>query len=160
MDGSYRQMLRDCEVEIDSIQQWISNNILHSNVRYLVSYAVIKSCGTIEYVLKQIIFDYLAAGTNEEARNFLTKNIIDASFNPSPGQIYRILDKINSDWKTNFENAIKGTNEKGHLKSLVDLRNSFAHGSAITASINDVKNYFNAGVWVLEKLYDVMYVDV
>ena len=44
----------------------------------------------------------------------------------------------------------------GQLNSLVKLRNSFAHGSAITASINDVKNYYNAGIWILEKLCEVM----
>lgn len=156
MDGSYRQILYDCKVELNNIQQWITNNILDSNVRYLTSYAVIKACGTIEYVFKQMMYDYLSNGANNEAKNFLNKNILEASFNPSPGQMYRILEKINLSWRRNFEREIGGTNEKGQLKSLVDLRNSFAHGSAITASINDVKIYYNAGVWVLEKLSSVM----
>lgn len=156
MNGSYSQALRDCQVELNSIQQWIVNNTFHSNVRYLTSYAVIKACGTIEYVFKQIIFDYLTNGANEEAKAFLNKNIIEASFNPSPGQMYKILEKMNSLWKQNFENLIGGTNQKGQLKSLVDLRNSFAHGSMITASINDVITYYNAGVWILEKLDGVM----
>lgn len=156
MDGSYRQLLRDCEIEINNIQQWISQNRMHSNIRYLTSYSVIKSCGTIEYVLKQMLFDYLSNGANEEAKNFLTKSIIDASYNPSPGQIYKILDKINPIWKEEFDLEIKGSNEKGQLKSLVDLRNGFAHGSAITASINDVKIYFAAGVWILEKLWTIL----
>jgi len=38
------------------------------------------------------------------------------------------------------------------LKSFVDLGNSFAHASTITASINDVIAYYNARVWVLRKL--------
>ena len=29
-------------------------------------------------------------------------------------------------------------------------------GSSITASIRDVVNYFNAGVWILERLCDVV----
>lgn len=156
MNGNYRQTLRDCEVELNSIQQWIDSNRLDSNVRFLTSYSVIKACGTVEYVFKQIVYDYLSSGANEEAKTYLNKSIIEASFNPSTGQMYRILEKINSDWRVGFENLIKGSSQMGQLNSLVKLRNSFAHGSAITASINDVKNYYNAGIWILEKLCEVM----
>ena len=156
MNGDYRQTLRDCEVELNSIQQWIHSNRLDSNVRFLTSYSVIKACGTVEYVFKQIVYDYLSSGANEEAKTYLNKSIIEASFNPSTGQMYRILEKINSDWRVGFENLIKGRSQMGQLNSLVKLRNSFAHGSAITASINDVKNYYNAGIWILEKLCEVM----
>ena len=156
MNGDYRQTLRDCEVELNSSQQWIHSNRLDSNVRFLTSYSVIKACGTVEYVFKQIVYDYLSSGANEEAKTYLNKSIIEASFNPSTGQMYRILEKINSDWRVGFENLIKGSSQMGQLNSLVKLRNSFAHGSAITASINDVKNYYNAGIWILEKLCEVM----
>ena len=156
MNGDYRQTLRDCEVELNSIQQWIHSNRLDSNVRFLTSYSVIKACGTVEYVFKQIVYDYLSSGAKEEAKTYLNKSIIEASFNPSTGQMYRILEKINSDWRVGFENLIKGSSQMGQLNSLVKLRNSFAHGSAITASINDVKNYYNAGIWILEKLCEVM----
>lgn len=156
MNGNYRQTLRDCEVELNSIKQWIDSNRLDSNVRFLTSYSVIKACGTVEYVFKQIVYDYLSSGANEEAKTYLNKSIIEASFNPSTGQMYRILEKINSDWRVGFENLIKGSSQMGQLNSLVKLRNSFAHGSAITASINDVKNYYNAGIWILEKLCEVM----
>lgn len=152
MNGNYERMLQDCATEIDNIQQWISNHTLDSNVRFLTSYSVIKACGTIESVFKQMVYDNLASGANEEAKTFLNKSIIEASFNPSPGQIYKLLEKINVTWRMDFERLIGGTNQKGHLKSLVELRNSFAHGSAITASINDVKGYYNAGMWILEKL--------
>lgn len=156
MNGNYRQTLWDCEVELNSIQQWIDSNRLDSNVRFLTSYSVIKACGTVEYVFKQIIYDYLSSGANEEAKTYLNKSIIEASFNPSTGQMYRILEKINSAWKVEFENLIKGSLQMGQLNSLVKLRNNFAHGSVITASINDVKSYYSAGIWILEKLCEVM----
>ena len=121
MNGNYRQTLRDCEVELNSIQQWIDSNRLDSNVRFLTSYSVIKACGTVEYVFKQIIYDYLSSGANEEAKTYLNKSIIEASFNPSTGQMYRIIEKINSDWKVEFENLIKGSLQMGQLNSLVKL---------------------------------------
>ncbi len=152
MNGNYERLLQDCAVELNSIQQWIANHNLDSNVRFLTSYSVIKACGTIEIVFKQMIYDYLASGANDEAKTFLSKSIIEASFNPSPGQIYKLLERINVRWKLDFERLIAGTNQKGQLKALVELRNSFAHGAVITASINDIKNYYNAGIWILEKL--------
>ena len=156
MNGDYSLILRDCRIELENIQRWITANPMDSNVRYLTSYAVIKASGTIENVLKRIIFDTLSDGAKDETKNFLTKSIMDASYNPSPGQIYKLLEKINTDWKQQFESFIHGSNLKGELKSLVELRNSFAHGSSITASIRDVVNYFNAGVWILERLCDVV----
>ena len=57
MNGNYERLLQDCAIELNSIQQWIVNHNLDSNVRFLTSYSVIKACGTIEIVLKQIIYD-------------------------------------------------------------------------------------------------------
>lgn len=156
MNGDYSLILKDCRIELENIQRWITANPMDSNVRYLTSYAVIKASGTIENVLKRIIFDTLSDGAKDETKNYLTKSIMDASYNPSPGQIYKLLEKINTDWKQQFESFIRGSNQKGELKSLVELRNSFAHGSSITASIRDVVNYFNAGIWILERLCDVV----
>ena len=156
MNGDYSLILKDCRIELENIKRWIATNPMDSNVRYLTSYAVIKASGTIENVLKQIIFDTLSDGAKDETKNYLTKSIMDASYNPSPGQIYKLLERINTDWKQQFESFIHGSNQKGELKSLVELRNSFAHGSSITASIRDVVNYFDAGVWILEKLCDVV----
>lgn len=79
MNEVYQQMLDDCQLELDNINEWIRNNNLDTNVRYLTSYSVIKASGTIEYVFKQIVYDYLAYGTNNEAKNFLNKNILEAS---------------------------------------------------------------------------------
>lgn len=47
--------MRDCEVELNNMQQWIDSNRLDSNVRFLTLYSVIKACGTVEYVFKNYI---------------------------------------------------------------------------------------------------------
>lgn len=112
MNGDYSLILRDCRIELENIQRWITANPMDSNVRYLTSYAVIKASGTIENVLKRIIFDTLSDGAKDETKNFLTKSIMDASYNPSPGQIYKLLEKINTDWKQQFESFIHGSNQK------------------------------------------------
>jgi hypothetical protein len=158
MDGKYINYLNDCYDEMKKIKTWIDSNKIHSNVRFLVSYSVIKACGTIEFVLKQMIFDLLiAGGANEEAKNHFSKHILEASFNPSCGQIIQILSTINPTAKQAFETVIHGTTKKGDLTSLIELRNSFAHGNSIAASIDDVIKYYDSGNWVLERLYIVLF---
>ncbi len=157
MDGKYQTPLVDCTNELDKIKLWIDSNKLHSNIQYLVSYAVIKASGTIEYIMKQMIFDYLCCGCGTETIQYLTKHIIGASFNPSLGQIQKLLTSVNSQWWTSLDNAIKGSRQKRDLNSLVELRNSFAHGTPITASIENVITYFNSGVWILEQLSNIIF---
>lgn len=153
MDGRYQNILDDCLTELSVIQSWIDSNKLDTKIRFLVAYAVIKSCGTIETVLKQMLYDQLiAGGANDEAQNHFTKHILEASFNPSCGQITRSLCSINSQKNTVFENLIKGAQQKGDLGSLVELRNSFAHGNSINSSIEIVIRYYNSGIWILQQL--------
>lgn len=157
MDGRYQSLLSDTSIELQKIKGWIDSNKLHSNVQYLVSYSIIKASGTIEYTMKQMLFDYLSSGCNPEAMQYFTKHIIDASFNPSPGKIQNLLTTINASWGTSFDNVIKGTQQKAELKSLVELRNGFAHGSSITASIDNAITYFESGKWILERLSDIVF---
>ena len=156
MDGRYIPDLRDCSIELRAIQKWISRNRFDSNVKYLISYSVVKASGTIERVLKSMLFDYISRGANAEAVNYFTKHITDASFNPSPGKIEQILDSFNTSWSSSFKSAIGGKQQKTDLKSLVELRNSFAHGSSVTSSIEDVLRYYTAGIWILNEVSKII----
>ena len=156
MCGNYEQKLHDCENELNRIQTWIISNSLDSNVRYLTAYAVIKASGTIEQALKQMLFDILTSGCTEEAKTYFTKQILKASFNPSPKKIINLLPNMSSNWQNSFKDRIDSTPEKAQLQSLVDLRNAMSHGNDITTSISDVITYYNSGKWILAQLYDVI----
>ena len=158
MDGKYQSGLDDCFTELQVIKCWIDLHKLDTNVRFLVAYAVIKSCGTIETILKQMLYDQLiAGGANDEAKKHFTNHILDASFNPSCGQIIRLLCSINPQKNAEFDELTKGTQEKGDLNSLVELRNSFAHGNAINSSIEMIIRYHNSGAWILYQLASVLF---
>lgn len=156
MNGKYISDLRNCSIELKQIQKWIKNNPFDSNVKYLISYAVIKASGTIERVLKSILFDYIIQGSNNEAINYFSKHITEASFNPSPGKIEKILSDFNSSWSSSFKHAINNSQHKGNLKSLIQLRNDFAHGTSITPSIETVLKYYISGVWILNELCKIV----
>lgn len=148
--------LDDCKVELDNIRMWINSNPLHSNVRYLVSYAVVKASGTIEIVLKSMVYDYLAEGAKVPTQAYLTKMVVDSSCNPNTGNISKMLEQIDVAKKTSFENSIKGSTQKGDLNSLVNLRNDIAHGRVISVTIGTVIKYFESGRSILEKLEQIL----
>lgn len=156
MNGDNLEKLNDCQTEIRKIKEWINKNNLDSNIKYLVSYAVIKACGTIEIVFKDFICDFLSYGAIDETKVFLQKKIIDASFNPSTGQISSLFEKLNPKWKEQFESKLKGSQEKGDLNSLVTLRNTFSHGSSITTSMDDIERYLESGIKILDIIENIV----
>ncbi len=160
MNDEHKRFLSDCLDEIVKIKEWIDKNPMDTNVKFLVAYAVIKSSGTIEIVLKSILFDFLSIGCKPETQVFLEKNVIDSSCNPNTGNIERLLDQIDSARKTEFDNRIKTTQEKGELNSLVNLRNDIAHGRGINQTINTVKKYYESGIKIINILDTVLYKNV
>ena len=156
MNGENIQALEDCQREILKIEDWINHHQLDSNIKFLVSYAVIKASGTIEAVLKSSLYEYLSKNAMEETKSLLQKNILEASFNPSTKQVSNIFDKLNSSWSQIFLEQTKSLQEKTDLNSLVSLRNDFAHGSSITTSIQTVKRYFFSGKRILEIIDDII----
>ena len=156
MNGSNLQLINDCRTELDDIKSYIMPKPLDSVVKYLVAYSVVKTSGTIEIVYKDIIYSHLIKNANNEAISYFSKNIKDSSSNPKTGKISNLLEQINPAWKDSFENQLKNSTDKGHLNSLVELRNQLAHGNSITSSIDDVIRYFEGGCNVLNILDSIV----
>ncbi len=156
MDQTYIDLLCDCDREIGVIEHHIDEDKFNSLNSYLISYAVVKTCGIIETIYKNLVADTISPGASEEVQNYLRRGIRDSSSNPTVGNIMQLLQNLNQVWKQQFEDKTKGTEEKGSLSSLVDLRNSFAHGRSITASIGDVKRYFEDGKTILTWLEEII----
>jgi len=156
MDSRYISMLDDCSRELVLIEEHINGNKFDSFNQFLISYSVVKACGVIEVIYKNIIVEKISIGATEEAKNYFEKNIRDSSSNPSTGNMLRLLQDLNSSWCQEFDSLIKGQNEKGSLSSLVGLRNDFAHGRSVTASIGNVKQYYEDARTVLTWLDNVI----
>lgn len=156
MIGVNNQNIIDCQSDLEKVKKFVLANPLESVCQYLICYSVVRACGTIEVVAKEIIFNYLSNGAARETINYLEKQIVESSWNPSCGKIQNILDTINPSWSQRFQALTNGTKEKSDLKSLVNLRNDFAHGQAITATIENIEDYFNGSCIILDKLTKVI----
>lgn len=157
MTGINTQLISDCQNELMGIKNYIASDPFNSMVKYLVSYAVIKSCGTIELIFKDIIYQHLIQNANSEAISFFTKKIKESSSNPKTDRICDTLNQLNKSWSNSFKTQVNGSSNKNMLNSLVDLRNQLAHGNPISPSINDIINQFNAACNVLSILDSIVH---
>lgn len=156
MDIQYQRIIDDCSEELTAIRKWISKNPIDANIKYLVSYSVVKASGTIEFVFKQMIFDYLSVNANNRVKKYLEKHVIDSSCNPTTGAITKIVEQFDGQLAASFISIINGIREKGDLNSLVELRNDIAHGRTNNPTIINVIQYFKSGVHILNVLYGLL----
>lgn len=157
MNGELSLVIEDAKGDLEKIREWIRKNPFDDKVTYLNSFAVIKSSGAIESVFKMMIFEKLSNGTNEEVEKYLSKMILESSFNPKTGKIESLLSELNNKWKLDFVDYLRNnTQEKSDLNSLVQQRNTFSHGGRINVSIEVILKYFNSGVSILEELYRII----
>lgn len=157
MNQILEREINDTKQELLKIKGWIDNNKMDSKVSYLNAYSVIKASGTIEQVLKNILFDKLSNNTSEEAKNYLSKHILESSYNPSTGQIQKLLQDINSCWWSSLDKMIaKNKIHKNNLNSLVQLRNAFSHGNSINESIDVIILYYESGIEIIKYLNEII----
>lgn len=82
-------------------------------VKFLQRYAIIKACGTIEYVVKTMIADHVDAGASSELQNYISVKVRESSTNPTTGNISSLLGEFSSTgWKKSFDNALSHNEEK------------------------------------------------
>ncbi|MPM24273.1 hypothetical protein SDC9_70754 [bioreactor metagenome] len=156
MNSDYAKLLSETEDELNRIKTWVNKNARDAEASYLINYSVIKSSGTIEVVFKSILVDYLSNEALPETSYYLEKTIIESSINPKTGNICKLLEKINPDWKNQFSVAVNGSGKKSDLNSLVQLRNGFAHGERISVTITTVINYYKSACEIMNILDNVI----
>lgn len=144
MDAEFVTKLDDCAAELQKIKKRIDKDQFDEMVKFLQRYAIIKACGTIETVVKNMIADHVDAGTSQELQNYIAGRVRDSSTNPNTGNISSLLGEFSPrTWKASFDEKVKQHgNEKISLNSLVQLRNDFAHGKSPNTTINNIILYF------------------
>jgi hypothetical protein len=128
-------------------------------VPFLTNYAIVRACGTTEFCFKTIISD-LHSGENAQVKNYIDNTIRNSSMNPSRDNISKTLKKFDEEWNTKFKTQLNSHEHSQRLKDSLDslnqARNSFAHGDTPSSSFENIRNYFNDAVTILEILDGVV----
>ena len=152
--------IESCIQELDRIETLIENLLGHTSpiIPYLTKYAIVRTCGTIEYCFKTIIAD-LHVGT-PQVLNYIDKTIRQSSMNPSINNICTTLKKFDENWNNTFLEKIRNHEHPQRLRDSIDslnnARNSFAHGGTPTSTFDNVRNYFNDTVILIQMLDEIV----
>jgi len=128
-------------------------------VPFLTNYAIVRTCGTIEFCFKTIVSD-VQSGHSTQISNYIDNTIRNSSMNPSRENICKVLKQFDLGWNESFKTKLNGHVDAARLKSSIDSlnsnRNTFAHGDNPTSTFDDIRNYFNDTVEILKILDEVV----
>ncbi len=159
-NSDIQQCIDDCNDELNKIFHLIEGHGRTSSiVPFLTKYAIVKTCGTIEYIFKTIISD-LSLEYSPQTQNYIDKTIRYSSMNPSKENICNTLKKFDEEWNQTFKRKLKDHEHSNRLndsiKSLNEARNGFAHGGSPTSSFEDIKRYFEDCIIIMNMLHEVV----
>lgn len=161
MKRELQELIDDCKQELADIEVRINNlPIMDKGRRYLTNYALIRTCGTIEYTYKSIVADYFSRYSSAQIDRYLEKTLMSSSRSAKYDMICSLLDQFDSNWHAQFcsqaqshFDQVTGASDynklKSSLESLVSNRHQFAHGKITSATFLDIKGYFQDAVEVL-----------
>ena len=157
MNTNLQTLINDCNAELADIDSRISSMPpLDKGKIYFAQYALIRACGTIEFVYRSIVADYFSQFNIPQIETYLDKDIRSGSMSANYDNIRKLLKKFDSQWDTSFNNSVQshpyGQRIKSSIKSLVNNRHLFAHGRPPTATFNDIKQYYSDAVILIQLL--------
>ena len=158
MKSELQDRLNDCEAELVDIDERLENlDPFDKTRKYLTYYALIRACGTAEYVYRAIVADYFTSLGDTKIDKFLNKAVREGSMSASYNNMCNLLQRFDDNWKEQFSQEVKNHPDGNRIissaKSLVANRHAFAHGRSISASFSDIKLYY-MDMMILIEVFD------
>lgn len=160
MKQELQDMLNECTTELNDIEVRINAlPSLDKGRQYFTNYALIKACGTVEFVYRSIVADHFSQLINSRIDTYLDATIRKGSMSAKYENMKNLLGKFDEQWKKDFQDAVNARADKGRLitasNSLVTNRHSFAHGNPPTATFLEIKQYY-IDVLELIRIFDTV----
>ena len=147
MKTDLQDLIDDCTIELNDIEGRLDNlPALDKERLYLTQYALIKSCGTVEFVYRSIVADYFDQSSLVQIHTYIDNTVRSGSMSATYDNMNKLLKKFDSNWANTFKNSVQSHPNAQRLisssNSLVNNRHLFAHGKPPTATFRDIKNYY------------------
>lgn len=141
-------MITACSSELNDIQIKLSAlPALDKSRSYLTQYALIRTCGTVEFVYRSIVADFFDSFPVTQMHTYLEKTVRTGSMSATYENMQALLGKFDDNWKSAFKQAVTQHPQRYQIiesaNSLVRNRHTFAHGRVPTATFSDIVNYYN-----------------
>lgn len=161
MKAELKEILTECSRQLTDIESKISETEPFDKTRaYLTQYALIKACGTLEYVFRSIVADFFDKSNQTQIHTYLDNTVRSGSMSATYENMSKLLVKFDKDWRNNFKNAVHGRDDCHKIiasaNSLVTNRHLFAHGKPPTATFNDIHQYYQDALNLIYELDEVV----
>lgn len=148
MKTELQALMNDCDAELVDIDSRITTmQALDTGKKYLTQYALIRTCGTIEYVYRSIVADFFSQYGISQIDQYLDQHIRSGSMSATYDNMKKLLKAFDDGWERTFKSNVDAHPEcmriKSSISSLVNNRHLFAHGKAPTATFSDIKQYYS-----------------
>lgn len=148
MKSELQDMINDCTAELADINHRISRMPpLDKGKTYYTQYALIKACGTLEYVYRSIVADYFSQFGIPQIETYLEKDIRNGSMSATYDNMKKLLKRFDESWSDLFTAKVQAHENGQRLissaKSIVNNRHQFAHGKTPTATFSDIQQYYS-----------------
>lgn len=155
MKQELQDILSDCTAELSDIETRINAlPSLDKGRQYFTNYALIKACGTVEFVYRSIVADHFSQLSNSRIDTYLDLTVRQGSNSAKYENMMKLLKKFDHQWGTDFQTAVQRADNGQRLisasNSLVTNRHNFAHGTAPTATFLEIKQYYLDVVQLIE----------
>ena len=157
MKPELQSILEDCESQLNDIEIKISSLQPFDKTRiYLTQYALIKTCGTLEYVYRSIVADYFDQSRFTQIHTYLDNTVRNGSMSATYNNMCNLLGKFDKEWQTSFKKAVQNRQDEQRIiasaTSLVNNRHSFAHGKSPTATFIEICAYYHDALILIDEL--------
>ncbi|MGB3479948.1 MAG: HEPN domain-containing protein [bacterium] len=146
------QLLHSVDTAINNIQSL--SNISALEKSYLTGYLIVFISGVYEEAIETIINEKIAYLNAPYVSQYVQKTIDQWFRNPCCKNITQLLGKFNDSWKEQFKKL--PNQSRTALDSIVNNKNSLAHGSPISVTFQDAVKYFNDSRTIIEVLDDTI----
>ncbi len=154
MKDALRDQVESCVAELEEIEKKIESlPPLDKMKSYLTMYALMRTCGTIEFVYRAIVADFFDQFPIPQLHSYMSNTVREASASATYDNMCNLLKKFDSSWTTDFKNLVGINSNKDKMllstHSLVQNRHQFAHGMMPTVTFNDIKLYYHDSLQLL-----------
>lgn len=116
---------------------------------YLSGYLVVMICGIYEDCLEYLMVERASSGGDAEVQNFVKITLANSFRNPTFGTLVGALNKFSPTYGEAIQRQIKKSAREA-LDSIVENKNSIAHGKSISVTIGDVVDYHSRSIVIFE----------
>ena len=155
MKQELQDLLSECTDELNDIESRINDLPALDKARcYLTNYALIRACGTVEFVYRSIVADHFSQLGNPRLDTYLDSTIRQGSNSAKYDNMKSLLKKFDPQWSSTFSNLVTVQTTDGQRlisasNSLVANRHQFAHGRQprIMAFSLKIQNFLHS-IWL------------